>query len=343
MAITVSNDVLSRTLHLIMEESVDSMYRDVPLLKFAQKNKMVKLFPGGSYITQAVTLKRHSSITQYTNSTGGYDAASLTSQDISRQAEYKWCDFSAPINISGSEELSNSGPEAIIDLASDRLTNVMEGLQLEWEQQAVIGFAVGGGPTGLTDLQSLNGVDAALGWLEEAAFGSQGNTVGGLVKSSFTDTWQNQVGDVTSTFATTGREKMYAVYNAARDRCPAGHKVDLILASPLSFNKYVTDAETQVVYAPSDALGNVSGDVMFMGAELHYEGRLPYIGSTNTLSMMFLNTKGIGVAFHKDANFRFDKFIDVPASDVKTSKIRVRTQIFAKHLASQGVLLNAEA
>tara|TARA_R110000868_G_scaffold262342_1_gene520637 strand:+ start:3806 stop:4813 length:1008 start_codon:yes stop_codon:yes gene_type:complete len=332
----ISNDILSSTLAVLMAEAQDSLYRATPLLSRIQKNKGIKIVDGGSKLSQPVVVKNHSSITQLSTGTGGYDSVSLTVADCMRPADFDWCDFTAPILISRVEELSNKGPQAIVNIAEERMRAVMGMLQREWELQVIKGSS-----TVLTNLQSLNGVDAATGWLEEGAFGAQTNTVGGLAKSSYTDTWQNQVADVTSTFSTTGRKKMYNLRNAAGSYVMEGG-TDIILASPVSFELFQTDADTQVRYTPEDNIGNSNPVCKFAGADMFYEPNLPYVGATNTLSMYFLNSKGLGIAFDKDANFKLLPFEWISGQDVRAARLAVRTQLFAKHLASQGVLLNSE-
>jgi hypothetical protein len=212
----VQNDILASTLRILRDKEVDNTFKIIPLVDSINTLGNVEEVDGGSYVDSPVILTDHSTITQLSN---GYEAVSLAVKDPMRTATYSWCDATAPVVITRKEELSNKGERAIIRIAEARLKQTMGMFKREIEKQLIAGSS-----TILTELQSLNGLDAATGWFEEAAFGSQTNTVGGIAKGSFPLSWQNQV--QTGSFATNGLKKMQALLIDCQQFAPEGD-VDL--------------------------------------------------------------------------------------------------------------------
>ena len=59
--------------------------------------------------------------------------------------------------------------------------------------------------------------------------------------------------------------------------------------------------------------------------------------------MYFLNTKSMKVVFDSDANFSMTDFEHKSGFAAREAQMFVRTQIVADHLASLGLLVDAEA
>ena len=167
----IQNDILSSTARARSKKALDNLFQTVPLLDHIKKAGGVEIINGGQRITRAAILAEHSNITQLST---GYEAVSSSVADVLRSPEFEFCDFVAPIVITKKEELSNRGENAVISIADSRMKSVLGMLKREWELQTIRGTS-----TTLTELQSLNGVNTATGWLEEGAFGTgQANTVG---------------------------------------------------------------------------------------------------------------------------------------------------------------------
>jgi len=208
----VQNDILATTLRILRDQLVDSTFKAVPLMDAVNSLGNVEKVDGGSYIDAPVILTDHSMITQLTT---GYEAVSLAVKDPLRTASYSWCDAVAPVVLTRKEELSNKGERAVVRIMEARLKQTMGMFKREIEKQIVAGSS-----TILTDLQTLNGLDAATGWFEELAFGSQTNTVGGISKASFPTSWQNQVQN--GSFAANGLKKMQQLLIDCQQFAPEG-------------------------------------------------------------------------------------------------------------------------
>ena len=334
----LSNDILSSTLRILVAEEVDNLHKAIPFFNEIQGTGGVETYSGGSRIDRPLILAEHSQITQLTT---GYEPVNLAVSDVLRHAQYNWNDFVAPIVITKKEELSNRGDDAVISIADARMKSVMGMLKREWEKQAIAGSS-----TVLTEMQTLNGFGAALGWFEEGAFGSgQSNSVGGLSKSTYQgQNWNNQVADAGDAFNTSraGEGAMTDLMIQTQIYAPEG-TVDLILASPTSYKLYKQSLRAQEQYVKETVLDGGRLALAFSGALIYVENNLGFTESGTDASMYFLNSKSMKVVFDKDANFSLSDFQDKSGYAAREAHLYVRTQLVADHLASMGVLINGES
>ena len=342
----IQNDILSSTARARSKKALDNLFQTVPLLDHIKKAGGVEVINGGQRITRAAILAEHSNITQLAT---GYEAVSSSVADVLRSPEYEWCDFVAPIVITKKEELSNRGENAVISIADSRMKSVIGMLKREWELQTIRGTS-----TVLTELGSLNGVNTATGWLEDGLFGVAGatgqqNVVGGLDKQTYrTSNWNNQSYDVSTggganDFAANGLNGMAELMLQTQIYAPEGH-VDLILASPTSYRLYKNTLQAQERYLPKETILDAGRLALaYNGALMYVENNLGNAVGANTPSMYFLNTKSMKVVFDSDANFSMTDFEHKSGFAAREAQMFVRTQIVADHLASLGVLIDAEA
>ena len=331
----VQNDILASTLRILRDKEVDNTFKIIPLVDAVNTLGNVIESDGGSYIDSPVILTDHSTITQLSN---GYEAVSLAVKDPLRTATYSWCDATAPVVITRKEELSNKGERAIIRIAEARLKQTMGMFKREIEKQLIAGDS-----TILTDLQTLNGVDGATGWFEEGAFGSQNNTVGGISKSAFPSSWQNQV--QSGSFSGNGLKKMQALLIDCQQFAPEGD-IDLILASPLSYGAYKNELQALERYVSATEVRNMAGRLAleFNGAQMFIEPNLGFTGSggSNKMSMYFLNSRLFNIYFDRDAKFALGDMESISGYAAMSAQIAVRMQICSSNLSGHGILVNAE-
>jgi len=332
----VQNDILSSTARARAKVAVDNLFQSTPLLQHIKAAGGVEIINGGQRITRAAILAEHSNITQLAT---GYEPVATNVADVLRSPEFEWCDFAAPIVITKKEELSNKGDNSIISIADARMKSVMGMLKREWELQTIRGTS-----TILTELQSLNGIDTAQGWLEELPFGApltpQTNTVGGLSKNTFlASNWNNQVGVVTPNFAGNGLDEMADLMIQSSIYAHEGG-VDLILASPNSYRNYKNQLQGQERYMPKETV--LDGGRL----ALAYNGALMYVRppscSWTPTAKFASESKSMKVVFDSEANFAVGDFEHKSGYAAREAHIYVRSQLVADHLASLGVLTNAE-
>jgi hypothetical protein len=331
----IQNDILSSTARARSKKALDNLFETVPLLDHIQKAGGVEIINGGQRITRSAILAEHSNITQLAT---GYEAVSSSVADVLRSPEFEFCDFVAPIVITKKEELSNKGERAVISIADARMKSVLGMLKREWELQSIRGTS-----TVLTELETLNGIDNTTGWLEQDAFGAQTNTVGGLSKTTYASSnWQNQSFDVASNFSANGLGGMTELMIQTQIYAPEG-TVDLILASPNSYRLYKSVLQAQERYMPKETVldgGRLA--LAFNGALMYVENNLG-TGTAANPSMYFLNTKSMKVVFDSEANFSMSDFEHKSGYAAREAQMFVRTQLVADHLASLGLLYDAEA
>jgi hypothetical protein len=329
----VQSDVLASTLRILRDKYVDSTFKSIPLLDAVQSLGNTESLQGGSYIDHPLLLTDHSTITQLDT---GYEPVGLAVKDPLRTGTFRWCDAVAPVVLTRVEELSNRGPPAQIRILDARLKQTLGMFRREVNKQILVGSS-----TILTNLQTLNGIGAQLGWLEELPFGTQNNTVGGVDKADFTSSWQNQVQD--GPFSANGLQKMQALLIDCQQYSPEGD-VDLILASALSYGLFKNELQTQERYGAMTEERDMAGrlGLKFNGALMYIDSNLGASYGGDALSMYFLNTKLFTVYFDSDAKFTLGPMEPISGFVAKGALLALRMQIAASNLAGHGVLVNAE-
>jgi hypothetical protein len=337
----ISNAILSSTLRILLDEEVDNLFKATPLLSQLKKKGQIDLFDGGQKLSVPLILADHSSITQLST---GYEPVNLAVADSLRNANFEWCDFVAPIVITEKEELSNKGERAIVSIAEARMKSVMGMLQREFEKQVIAGTS-----TVLTELNTLQGANTTNGFLEHEAFGSQTNSVGGISKAAFPNDFQNQVVQCAAGFgggAGTGIANLTDLYIACQNRTPNAGAPDLILASPTMYSLYKGLLYNNERFIGEDTLDGGRLALAFHGAQMYVDPFLPAgaaAPSTQAVSGYALNTDYLRLAMDTDANFKMSDFETISGYCARSAKIYVRCQLYAQHLASQGLICNAEA
>ena len=123
-------------------------------------------------------------------------------------------------------------------------------------------------------------------------------------------------------------------------------EVDIILASPLSYELYRSALTAQERYSSMEQMRGLSGKLglLYNGAMMYIEPNLGFaIGGGDKMSMYFLNSKLFNVYFDQDAFFEMGEMKAISGYAAMSSNIMTRTQLAISHLAGQGVLINAEA
>jgi len=289
---------------------------------------------GGQKVDQPLILSEHSSITQLSS---GYEPTNLAVKDVLQNATFDFADYVAPVVITRKEELSNSGPRAIVDIAEARLKSVMGMFKREWEKQAVKGDS-----SVMTEMLTLNGTDSGTGFLEGRAIGAQINTVGGLAKTSFRDL-ENQYVDAGGSFSGNATALLTELFIAAQQRTP-DTTPDLILASEAMYKLYKVDLFANERYINEQTLDSGKLALAFHGAMMYVDPNLPTnaAASSTQISAYMLNTKHIKCIFDSRANFTLGDFQKLSGYTSRSADVMLRTQLSFDHLLSSSVLAQAE-
>ena len=343
----VQYDVLASTLRILRDKEVDNTFRNIPLLEACQRHGNIEKTNGGSYVDAPVILTDHSSITSLVS---GYESINLAVKDPLRTANYKWCDFIAPVVLADTEALSNKGERAVVKILEARLKSVMGMLKREWEKQIVAGSS-----TVLTNLESLyyGGTGGAQGWFSQNNFGSQTKTIGGIASSSFTTSWQHQAAGVTPAAynATTNNlsQAMTQIYIDSQIYAPKGN-IDIILMSPIAYKRYKEELEGRERYTSVASTKDMAGKLvlMFNGAACYVEpfmvgGLAAYADGSavtnNFIHAYMLNSELFNLYFDKDAFFTLGDMERISGYAAASANIMTRCQMTTQNLSGHGVVL----
>ena len=329
----LSNDILSSTLRELIKDEVDQLFKTTPLLDHMNRSGGIRIVDGGQKVDQPLILYEHSSITQLSS---GYEPTNLAVKDVLQNATFDFADYVAPVVITRKEELSNSGPRAIVDIAEARLKSTMGMFKREWEKQAVAGTS-----TVMTEMLTLNGSDSATGFLEARLIGAQNNAVGGLSKTAFRDL-ENQYVDAAGAFAGNSTALLTDLFIAAQQRTP-DTTPDLILASEAMYKLYKVDLFAKERYINEQTLDSGKLALAFHGAMMYVDPNLPASSGATQISAYMLNTKHIKCIFDSRANFTLGDFQKLSGYTSRSADVMLRTQLCFDHLLSSGVLGRAES
>lgn len=370
----IQPDILASTLRILKDREVDNTFKNIPLLDAIRSHGAVIESDGGSKVNCPAIMTEHSMITQLSS---GYESVNLAVKDPLRQTEYNWCDFVAPVVITEKEQLTNKGDRAVINLAEARLKSVMGMLQREFCKQVVANTS-----TILTEMESLSPTRAN-GWFACQPFGSQvTGSVGGLARSTYTQTFQNQYVDCPSAFpaASTQSERLFRamskLYIDSQVYAPEG-EVDIILMSPRCYELYKNSLFAQERYTSIQEERDMAGKLglMFNGAKVYVEPNLGFSfvqsdlatgaakdmtgtdivfggsagqyqtdGNNNgTIDALFLNSKLLSLYFDRDAYFEMGEFERISGYAAMAANIMTRTQLATANLSGHGILINAFA
>lgn len=342
--ITVSNQYLSTTLHQLLKEGVDQLFRrtswfDASKRKFGGEGKPT--WDGGAVLLEPWMIDEHSIPTVLTT---GYEPINLvvTAVDVVAQ----WTPFSAimPIVISGTEDLINSGKVAISSILERRKSAVLGGFQRRFVRQLFAGDV-----SGFSALGTLNGVDYATGYLEEDTVGSQTNTVGGLSKSTYAALpgCQNQRYDAAGSFNSNGLAALIACDTRIRSRHPMGAGADAWFFSESFAENQKHALQAYERYAKVDD-NTDPGRIyaLWNGVPTYVETFLPRAGANtaaNPISAVGVSMDYLRTMWHPQGFFKMSDFMGpTPTQDIRAAHVRVMCQNVIAHLGSQALIVDAD-
>ena len=279
--LTIGNELLSTTMHIVMKEWRDNIYTSTAFLE-AQTRIHGEGGPtqaGGTRIVQPLGFGEHSNTTRLQT---GYERIDLSVSDVFQPAVYDFAHVVRPIAISAEEELTNQGDAAILSILESRVTSVAAALKREYVKQMVQG-----GVSGWDDWNSLNGIDTAItnGFLEPAAAGggSQDSSVGNVSKSTFSSKtgWNNQYFDGSDSFNSNGLAGLYDLLVEINAVSAEGNP-NVILASRAGFKNLKRSLQASERYMDEKSLDGGKMSTMFQGVPIDVEYYMPNAGAQSS-------------------------------------------------------------
>ncbi len=340
-SLTIGNELLSTTMHVLMEDWRDSLYEKTAFLDVHERihGAGQPVQDGGTRIVVPLGFGEHSSPTRMQT---GYERIDLTVSDVFVPAVYDWGHVLQPVVISAEEEFTNKGEAAVIAIVEARTKQAANSMKRQFVRQIVKGAE-----TGWEDWGTLNGVDVSTGFIEQDAVGSQGNSVGGVSKSTYSAKpgWQNQIYDGAGSFNANGLAGLYDL--CVEMDSVSDEKYDVILASRAGFKNLKRALQANERYVTQEKIDGGRLVQVWDGVQIDVERNMPTSGTATTadpVSFYFLNLKDIHCVFSPNGYFDLSDFETVSGEfDVRSAKLRVRGQLIAQKLGSSGLAFDLES
>lgn len=347
MAVTplsIGNELLSTTMHIVMKEWRDNIYTSTALLD-AQTRVHGEGQPtqaGGTRIVVPLGFGEHSNTTKMST---GYERIDLSVSDVFQPAVYDFGHVVRPVAISAEEEMTNQGDAAVLSILENRVTSVANALKREY-----VKHIVQGGVANWDDWNTLNGIDRDNGYLENAAAGSgsQAASVGGVSKATFSSKtgWNNQFFDIADSFNSNGLAGLYDLMVEINAVSAQGNP-NVILASRAGFKNLKRALQASERYMDEKSIDGGKMSTTFQGVPIDVEYYMPNItgatSATTEASFYFLNMNDIYTLWDPKGYFDLSDFETVSGEyDVRAAKLRCRGQLIAKHLGSSALAVNGD-
>ena len=340
-----TQSIISTTLQLLRDKLIDNSYLAHPLIRAVEQHGNLIKVSGGLRIDQPVMFGSHSQISSLSS---GFEPVNMAITDPFQTAQFEWANFTAPVVLSMVEKVANRGDLAVVNILENKLKNVLLSLKKEVSKQIIIGDS-----TVLGDIQTLNGMGVAggatdtTGWFEDATFGTQTNVVGGLSKGTFGGTdenWNNQQVTAGGALALSHIDSLFI---ECQQFHPGGAFPDILLMSPAMYAAFQALQQSSVQYTTEANRAGMDADMvaMWRGARIYVEPRLGFTNLTTgvPVSGYALSSDMFQLYADTDGFFNVSDMVPVPGTATEASLIFNRMQLTTGSLASQGVILNAEA
>lgn len=331
--------VISTTLQLLRDKLIDNSFLSHPLFRAIEGAGNLVKVSGGLRVEQPVIFGEHSSITELSN---GFEPVSMAVTDPFQTAKFEFSNFTQPIILSAVEKAANKGDLAVVNILESKMKNVMLGLKKEVSKQVMAGTS-----TRLTTLQTLNGMTTAptTGWLEGIATGTQQNVVGTLSKVTYrAQNWFNNFYDSGANFALSHLDQLMI---DCQIRNPAGEFPDLIFMSSNCFATFQAKQQSHVQYVSASDRDGLDRDMvaMWRGAKIYVEPNLGFTAQSpaKPVSAYVLSSSNFQLYADTDGFFEVGDMMPVPGTATEAAMVFCRMQLVTGHLASHGVLLDAES
>lgn len=342
-----TQSILSTTLQLLRDRLVDNSFISHPLFRAVEQAGNLVKVSGGARVEQPVIFGDHSQITELSN---GFEPVSMAVTDPFQTAKFEWSNFTQPIILNQVEKAANKGDLAVVNILESKMKNVMISLKKEISRQVIVGDS-----SRITTFQTLNGNGTAAaaasstGWLEGVASGSQANTVGGLAKTTYrSQNWFNQVKSSGGNFALSHLDELFIqcqIYN------PAGEFPDIILMSPNCYAAFQAKQQDSIRYVSASDREGLDRDMvaMWRNAKIYVEPNLGFTANAGSgmgaqpVSAYVLSSSLFQLYADTAGFFEVSPMERVPGSVTESANVFCRMQLVTGHLASHGVLIDAEA
>jgi hypothetical protein len=257
------------------KEFKDQVFNKHVLLNIIKENGGIKKKSGGTSVRVPLMIAESNS-----EWFSGTDQLNVAPVDTLDAAQFEWRNLNASITITLDDELSNSGPEQVIDLLEAKVQQAEMTISKALNTSAFTG-------TGTETRPQIVGLQTLIGT----------GTVGGIAGATYTD-WQSYV---ESTSEALSVAKMRTALNTLNSR-NGGEPISHIMTTQTLYEKYETLATPTYQANPIVTSKEVQRIIDAGYNALAYAGiPLSFDPSCPTGEMYFFNLKNLMMFVHKDA------------------------------------------
>jgi len=276
------SEIVTTTLRNRTKDMQDAYTHNTALMFRMNDRGNKRSISGGRTIVNEISYAENGTFQFYS----GYDTLNVSPSDVFTAAEYNWKQAATAVSWSGLEHLMNSGPEAILDLLEERITNA-EGTMVDNLSTGLYSDGTGYSGKQIGGLQLIVS-DTGLG------------TVGGISANTWAF-WRNQVYSFATNGAVAGAGTIQHAMNAMwlsvkRNRDQA----DLIVADNNYYTFYWESLQAQQRFADDKMASAGFDNLKYKQADVIADGGLG--GDAPANRMYFLNTKYLKLVVHKDVD-----------------------------------------
>lgn len=296
------DELSSITSAYFMPKLVDNIFTSNILLSRARK-KWWNVRSGGTKVIAPVAYALSTAAGWY----AGSDTLTISANDQISAAEFDWCQAHASITITGSDEIKNSGKEAIVDFVKSKVQMA--------EKTLTDTLGTGLYNTGTT-------TNAIIGL--RLAVDSAG-TYGGIARANYS-WWSAQEDSTTTALSLPLMQGLYG-------DCTVGNsKPTVIVCTQDIFDLYWGKLQAQQRFADSQTANAGFQNLLLNGTPVVADGHCP------ASHMFFLNEDYLQFIVQSDRNFSFKPFIRPTNQDSATAHIYWMGALVCNNCRMQGKL-----
>lgn len=341
-SVTVSDELLSSTLLSILDNKKN---QDEYRLGFLEAHREAHGDGGQKYsfgpkIIIPFDSGEHSRTTVLSS---GYEPVAMNVDPIGDVGQDSPIDCIRPIVISGHEKRQNQSDRGkIIDILARRTKQMMFGFKREFHRR-ILGNSL---TTPLTDLNTLNGIDESDGVFQNAAVGSQTNTIHGISRGGSYQSvpgMQHQYSTMSGSFSSNGLPGI-ANMLAAIEGIGGGGNVQIVASVQFAENiRRSLSAREQ--YVNGEKSGGEKPVLMYRGYKLRPTRDMNSSTTTgaHAISAYVLDFDHIHLLVQEW--FRPGAFVSqFPGGyDTSAAPVHLMAQLVAKSFGTSGIIINGDA
>lgn len=286
-------DLATSTIENFMDSGklYDAVFENNAILNKMQEMGSVKIIAGGERLSGGIMDKSNGTITSYS----GTDELNVTLQQMSTRWFLSPKLYAVSVGISGDDMTSNRGPEAFVDMLSERMENAAMTIADRVGTDIAEDDGTGNSSKNITGLPAMIKTDPTTGQYAQ-------------IDSSVNTKWRNQVDTSVGSVATAGVSALRGLYNdiAKGSLREGGAMPDVAFTTQTVHEAYEAllfpRFRIQDNGGPGGASGNLgNGKVYYKNCELMWD---PHITTTGVLYMWC--SRFVDLVVYRDRNFEMD-------------------------------------